>query len=456
MDVIIQKKATIHLYTFLVSKMISSLGANVYTFGISMYILAMTGSAFSFAANLIFSIIPRTIISPIAGILVDRYSRKSIVLLGQLGVILSITSLLIFSMLAELSLLAIYVTTIIYSISSTFSMIAFTASIGNLVDPSRIQKAMSFNQLSLSIAGIGGPLIGGMLFGFVSVETFFMINIVAYVMAFLLESTLDFKFFSNSESIPNSKESVFQSMKASVAYVKTKPVISKLLMLIFWLNLFFASVTVGASFIFVEVLEIEYKLVGMIEAAGAVGMLLMALYLARRSKLKYPLLFSKRALLALSLLVGAYAIPLITPLPAGSVFFYYLLNMFLFGSSLVLTNTPIGIIIQTEVEESYRGRIYGIIEMCAMALTPLGTLIFGLLYDVIPAQYILIICSIALALTIFFLMPSTFIHSIYPELKRNTSSNPHEVFEKKKQFNECNEKVDEIKRTTNPTTHPFR
>ena len=146
--------------------MISSLGANVYAFGMSMFILSMTGSALSFAANMIFSILPRTILAPVVGILADKFPRKIMVLSGQAGAALTITGLLINSLIFGLSIPAIYVTTVFYTICSTFTSIAFSASIGNLVDEERLQKAMSFNQLSLSVAGIGGPIIGGMLFGF--------------------------------------------------------------------------------------------------------------------------------------------------------------------------------------------------------------------------------------------------------------------------------------------------
>ena len=38
------KKATYHLYTFTISKLISSFGAQVYAFAMSFYILQATGS----------------------------------------------------------------------------------------------------------------------------------------------------------------------------------------------------------------------------------------------------------------------------------------------------------------------------------------------------------------------------------------------------------------------------
>lgn len=418
------KKATYHLYTFLVSKMISALGANVYSFGMSMFILSITGSALSFAANLIFSIIPRTILAPIAGILVDKFSRKTIVLTGQAGIVLTILGLLTYSLIFGLSIPAIYITTVFYSICSTFTGIAFSASIGNLVDEERLQKAMSFNQLSLSIAGIGGPVVGGMLFGFFNIEMFLIINVIAYAIAFLLEATMDFKLYSKNQeqSSEVKKESMMSSLKEGLSYLKTKPVVSSLLWVLLLLNMFFTAVNVGLSFILVNILKIEYSLIGIIEAGSAIGMLLFSIYFATRSNVKYPLLFSKRSILGMSLLVSAIAVPLLITFSSSVNFIYFFIVMFLFGSFGVLTNTPIGVLLQKEVEENYRGRIFGILEMVAMGMMPLGTLIFGILYDIIPAQYILIVSSITLVAIVIIFLRRSVIELAHPELKNKQNA----------------------------------
>ncbi|MFC7686937.1 MFS transporter [Ureibacillus sp. GCM10028918] len=459
-EVMKQRQATYHLYTFLVSKMISSLGANVYSFGMSMFILSITGSALSFAANLIFSILPRIFLSPIAGILTDRLPRKAVVLVGQGGVILSITGLLAYSVFFDLSITAIYATTVFYTISSTFSSIAFSASISNLVDQERIQKAMSFNQISLSVSGIGGPIVGGMLFGFVSMEMFLLINIISYLIAFLLESTMNFRLYTKDRIENKNEESMIQSFKEGLGYLKTKPVISRLLLVVLWLNLFFTSVSVGTNFILVGVLKMEYSLIGFVEASGAIGMLLISVYFAARSNVKYPLLFSKRAVLGLSILVGTIAIPLIFKFSGSLLFVYFLVMMFLFGSLSVLTNTPIGIMMQKDVDENYRGRVFGILEMMAMGLMPIGSLVFGMLYDIVPAEIILIVCSVLLVTITLVLLPPSLIKSVYPELEvdnyvKSASVKNAEMLVKKELANEYRDDIEKQKQLSNPTTIRF-
>lgn len=413
------KKATYHLYTFLISKMIGALGSHVYSFGISMYILSMTGSSLSFATNIILSYLPRTIMSPIAGLLGDRLPRKWLVLSGQVGVILTVSGLLVYTHEFGLSLIAIYTATVFNSIFSTFSGVAFSASIANLVDEDRLQKAMSFNQLSYSISGIGGPIFGGMLFGFVSMEMFLIIFICAAVITLMLESTMNFVLYKKETVNGNAeKESMFESFKAGFRYVNSKPIIKAILWTALWLNLFFTAINVGGDYILLTILNLDPKYIGFTEAGGAIGVLITSVYFASRATVKFPLLTVKRAVFASSVVVILSALPLIITFSAMMNFVYYLIIMFLFGGLGVITNTPLGVLMQTSIEEEYRGRVFGIIEMMAMSAMPVGTLVFGILYEFIPAQYILILSGLILIGIVLLLLRQSILEMAHPELKK--------------------------------------
>lgn len=413
------KKATYHLYTFLISKMIGALGSHVYSFGISMYILSMTGSSLSFATNIILSYLPRTIMSPIAGLLGDRLPRKWLVLSGQAGVILTVGGLLLYTHEFGLSLIAIYIATVFNSIFSTFSGVAFSASIANLVDEARLQKAMSFNQLSYSISGIGGPIFGGMLFGFVSMEMFLIIFISAAVITLMLESTMNFVLYKKETVNENAeKESMFESFKAGFRYVNSKPIIKAILWTALWINLFFTAINVGGDYILLTILELDPKYIGFTEAGGAIGVLITSVYFASRANVKFPLLTVKRSVFGSSVVVILSALPLMITFSAMMNFVYYLIIMFLFGVLGVITNTPLGVLMQTSIEEEYRGRVFGIIEMMAMSAMPVGTLVFGILYEFIPAQYILIVSGLILIGIVLLLLRPSILEMAHPELKK--------------------------------------
>ncbi|MBX0316556.1 MFS transporter [Planococcus glaciei] len=418
------KRASYHLYTFTISKLISTFGSSVYAFGISLYVLALTGSAASFAINLISSILPRTILAPLAGYAADNYSKKKLIIASQLGGILSVGGLMGYSMIAGLSLPAIYAATALVSIFSMFNGITFSASIANLIDSNRIQKAMGFNQSAVSLAAIGGPVIGGALFGFVSMNVFLVIEIAAYFIALSLEATMNFKLFTTVEakSEEQPKPSVIQGMKEGVAYLRTNRVIMVIVTTAIGLNFFFSALMIGLPFIAVQQLKVESAHFGVIEAMIAVGMLAGSIYFSVRKEVKFPLLFSKRAILVMSVLLAALGLPLIFEFSYNLNVGYLIILMLAFGASNVCVNTPIGIMMQKDVDEEYRGRVFGILESMAMAMMPLGYLLFGLLYDKVPAEYVVLGSSLCLIVLTTYMIRTSVIKEAYPALGNSSGS----------------------------------
>lgn len=417
-DALKLKRATYHLWTFVTSKLISSFGAQVYAFAISFYILQQTGSATSFATNLICNILPRTLVAPFAGYVADNYSRKAIVITAQIASTLAIAGLLTVSLTSGISLIAIYTTTVVLSVTSTFSGVTFTSSITGLIDEKRIQKAMSMNQMSISFAAIGSPALGGLLYGTVSMPVFLIMYMTASIIAVILESTMNFKLFARRKEVieGEAKESVWQSMKAGFSYVKLQPVIMALLWISLLINFLFGAFQVGYSFILIEKLKMPSQHFGLTEGAFALGMLLLSFYFSIRKEIKYTFLVAKRGILVLGLLMAGIGLPLILPMDYVVMFGFYLTIMFGFGLTMMVVNTPIMVMLQKTIDDDYKGRVFSIVETMAMALMPLGVVLFGFLYDVFPAQWILIISSLLLIGVVLVLARPSVVRKAHPEL----------------------------------------
>ena len=402
------KKATYHLWTFLISKLMGSLGAGVYAFGMSMFILSVTGSSLSFATNILLSILPRTLIAPIAGVIGDRVPRKLLVIVGQTGIVLTMAGLLSYTLAFDISVTAIYVATVFNSIFGTFSGLAFTSSIANLVDEARLQKAMSFNQMAYSVAGIGGPIVGGLLFGFVSMEVFLVIYLVSQLIALSLESTMDFNLYKKVvETVAEKKETMVESFKGGIAYIKQEPLLIALLSTSFGLNFFFTSLSVGGDFALLTIIKLSTEQIGFTEAATGIGVIIASIFFASTKAVKNPLLLSKYSILGMSTLVIFAALPIFLNLSKTGNFIYYIILMFSFGVTSIMTNMPIGVLFQKTIDEEYRSRVLSILETISMSLMPLATLVYGLLFDVFPAEYLFIISGLCLiVLTFITLRPS--------------------------------------------------
>lgn len=402
------KKGTYHLVTFLISKLMGSLGGSIYAFGMSMFILSMTGSALNFATNMLLSILPRTVLAPFAGVIIDRVPRKLLVVGGQLGIVLTISALLTYSFVFDLSVTAIYAATFFMNIFATFSGGAISASVMNLVDEGRLQKAMSFNQMAYSMSGIGGPVVGGLLFGFTTMETFIIIYLISQIIVLILESTMDFNLYKKPvEQKPAEKQSMMESFKEGMAYIKTKPLLMALLGSTFALNFFFTALSIGGDFTLLTLLHLSTKQIGITEAALAVGLIVASIYFASAKSVKKPLLLSKNSILGMSMLVMLMALPLFLSMSTTGNFIYYIVLMFVFGVMNVMTNMPIGVLFQKSIDDEYKGRVLSILEAMSMSLMPIATIIYGFLFDVLPAEMLFIVSGLCLIVaTLYTLRPS--------------------------------------------------
>lgn len=423
------RRATYHLWTFATSKIISSFGAQVYAFAVSLYILKLTGSATNFALNLICSVLPRTLLAPVAGYAADNFSRKKIVILAQIGTSCALLGLLIVNHFFGLSLVALYMTTCLLSIASTFSSVAFSSSITGLVDEKRIQRAMSLNQMSISLAAIGSPIVGGVLYAIISLREFLLIYLAASIIAVILESTMNFGLFAKRQERKEDakRESFFENMKAGIAYIRQQKVILTIMSIALVTNFLLSSNQVGFSYILIEKLNIASEHFGMTEAAAAIGMLLFSIYFSVAKELKYPVLVAKYGILAMAVLNMALAFPLLLPMSyVGNVVFYIVI-MFAFGCIAMVVNTPIGVMMQKTIDDDYKGRAFSVLETISMGLMPVGTILFGLLYDLFPAQWILAVSSLLLIIFVLSTARTSIIYMAHPELAQKRLKNKPEA-----------------------------
>ncbi|MCD5323185.1 MULTISPECIES: MFS transporter [Pontibacillus] len=375
------RKATYHLWTFAMSKLISSFGSSVYGFGMSLYILNVTGSATGFAINLLCNTLPRAILAPFAGTLADRKSKKKIVLISQGGASVIVLSLLGFSFIQELYVSAIYTTTALLSICSTFTSITLTSSITQLFNQEKLQKAMAFQQASISLSTIGGPIVGGALFGLFSMKVFLLIHISSYIIAILLEATMNFTLYRKQ---PFSKPSPFrQSLLEGLRYVKSNENLLRLFCTGLVVNFFAVSLVVGLPFIAVEKLRIQSAHFGIIEGTFAAGMLVTSIYFSIRKSFRSPLLLTKWGIVVASFIMVMTTLPLFIPLSYGGNVSFYMVIGLIYGITLTFVNTPLGVLLQNVIEDEVKGRVFGILEMMAQGLSPLGMIIYGLALDTI-------------------------------------------------------------------------
>ena len=63
--------------------------------------------------------------------------------------------------------------------------------------------------------------------------------------------------------------------------------------------------------------------------------------------------------------------------------------MMLTGIAIMIVNIPMQVHMQKTTDPSYLGRVFGLLETIATAITPLGMIVYGLLLDMLPTSIVM-------------------------------------------------------------------
>lgn len=393
------------------SNLIAGFGTQTYAFAISFYILQTTGSAFSFALQLVFNIVPRVIAGPFIGVLVDRYSKRKLIILSQIASLLVVLALVVYLYIFGVSLLAIYITTAALSITASFTSITFSAAITELFKEEHIQRATSLNQMAISSAAIASPVIGGIIYGFLPLYGILFIFVVLFLFAVLFNS---FLIFTPKQATGDTEQdaSMWKNIKIGFQYTKNHAFAMRILIVSLFLNFIFAAYEIGYSYTLIHTFKMPAASFGFTESGFAVGMLGASILFAVIPTVKQPIKRSKLFLVGVGVVMLTIVIPFWFDFTMTMLVVYFFVSMILLGVVITGGNTIIMTVLQRTIDDEMKGRFFGLLETFAMAIAPLSFIIFGILYDHFDQQPILIAVSIVLIAFVLFSLPKSEVERI--------------------------------------------
>lgn len=144
---------------------ISSIGTQVSQLAFPLLLLAVTHSPAQTGVMTALRGLPYVLFCLPVGALVDRWDRKRVMILSDTGRALAMASIPLALVLGHLSLLQLYVVSLIEGTLFVFFNIAETSSIPHVVAEEQLTSAMGQNEVVFSTAILVGPALGGILYG---------------------------------------------------------------------------------------------------------------------------------------------------------------------------------------------------------------------------------------------------------------------------------------------------
>jgi len=143
---------------------ISAIGGSVSALAFPLLVLAVSHSPAQAGIAGALRTLPALLFTLTAGVLVDRWNRKLVMICCDTGRALSLASIPIALMLGHLTIIQLYITAFIEGSLLIFFNLAHSASLGQVVPREQLSSAMAQEEFTEGITALSGPSLSGALF----------------------------------------------------------------------------------------------------------------------------------------------------------------------------------------------------------------------------------------------------------------------------------------------------
>ncbi len=384
---------------------VSLIGSNIQQFVLSLYVLAITGSATLFATMLAIAILPRIILSPIAGVFGDWFDKKkSIVILDLVNAFILFGFAIYLFYNEDLTIGLIYLLVILLEITEIFFHSSMSVVIPSVVEKEQYLEANSLRTMVISFGTLMAPILGAIIYGAFGLFIAIIINAVSFLISAISEMFIKVpktKSEDNVKSIAGFKKDLVEGIKIIKESKPIKTIISIAMIVNFSIAPLFS---VGLIFLVKEVLSQSDFRLGLLQTVLSASMIAAPMLLTKRLKQ-----MKLGDVLVKSFLIIGFLIMLISITVNQSVFsisdgllsyIIVLVTCFIIGVFVTAVNIAVGTLLQKIVPLEYMGRTSTVLGLGTAIMIPIGQVIFGYLYDIINPGIVMILNGAIIILTV--------------------------------------------------------
>jgi DHA3 family macrolide efflux protein-like MFS transporter len=352
-------------------QLVSLLGSSMTRFGLAIWVFQETGSATQLALIVMASRIPMLLVSPFVGALVDRWDRRTAMLISDTGAAVGTLVTMFLVVAGSLEIWHLYLTLSFSGVFAAFQFPAYSAAVTLLIPKEQYARASGMVQLAGSVGGVLAPIVAATVVVSVGLGPLFVADVASYLVAVATLVLVRFPRAEPSERQGRGVLGLLREAREGLSFITDR---RGLLILVL------SFVMVNFAFSFQGVLTIPLLLnltdeqtAGLIVSAGAAGVAVGSLTLAAWGG-------PTNKILGVYLPIMAMGVGLVMMGLRPSVW------LVTAGLLLMLGTHPIAggssqAIWQAKVPPPLQGRVFAIRQISAIAASPIAFLSAGLLAD---------------------------------------------------------------------------
>ncbi|HOA94885.1 MAG TPA: MFS transporter [Quisquiliibacterium sp.] len=359
---------------FVLGQTVSIVGFWTQQIALGWTVYRLTGSTEMLGLVAFASNIPMLVVAPFAGVFVDRFDRRTVVLVTQSTQMAQAVLLAVLSLTGTLRVEHIVALSLVYGLTWAFDAPARQSLLPVMTGGREdLPNAIALNSAIMNLGRFIGPAVAGLLLGVLGEGGCFAVNALSYLAVLPALWVLP---PSRAASTPTG---VLHELREGFSWVwhcvPARMLIASLLMASFALPTYQSMMPAFARDVFGGGAQLQGLLISCAGAGALVGTTMLAARGSIRGLARIVTLVAPIGGAALLLFAASPRVWIAMPALA------------VIGFSMVVVGAGINTVLQSIVEDRLRARVVSIYMMCFLGVMPLGSLSLGVLAQRFGVQW---------------------------------------------------------------------
>ena len=357
---------------------LSLVGSALVQFALVWYLTQETGSATVLATATLIALLPQIFLGPFVGALIDRWSRRLIMIVADTAIALATAVLMVLFALEVIQPWQVFALLFIRSLGGAFHHPAMSSSTSLMVPNEHLARVAGINQALQGIVTVFAPPLGALFLGLFPTQGVLAIDIVTAALAVI--PLLFIPIPQPQRQVGPDGEaaavtSYWQDLKGGFQYVLKWPGLLGLILLAMMLNFLLSPSSALLPILVTDVFKGGASELGWVESLFGVGVILGGLILGAWGG------FKRRIITSFVGVIGIGVGVILNGIIPETMFYLLLPASFLVGFAQVFANSPLHAIFQSTIKPEMQGRVFSLISAGATAMMPISLLVAGPVAD---------------------------------------------------------------------------
>ncbi|GAB6153537.1 MFS transporter [Desulfosporosinus burensis] len=361
---------------------VSLIGTWMQNIGQTWLVYSLTGSPLLLGLLGATQFLPITFFSLFAGVVIDKYPKRTILLLTQLiSMILAFTlSLLVFTHTVKYEYILLLA--FILGCCNTIDLPTRQAFTYEMAGKNDLLSAIALNSATFNLARIIGPAIGALIMASFGAGWCFFLNGVSYIA--VLISLLKIKVSPYVRK--KASNTMLKEIKDGLSYISREPSLLRTILMVLVIGLFVFNFNILLPVFTKDVLHQGEQVYGLLMSTLGVGSLLGAIMVSIKSKIgphSKILIFSTLMVSIMFILISF-----------TKTYYYTAILLLLGGVATIWFTTNANSTLQITSKDEYRGRVMSVYSLVFAGSTPIGNMFAGFVAGKLGAENAFLISGI--------------------------------------------------------------